>query len=145
MGQQVQLEGLDRTGDIRRVRVDNRGSLLSSYDFRDVTATGHASMTSSAESTLVAGDASNFLDLIFVSGSNTSDVAVNVNIRSGTGNANHIDVLTIPANDSRSRTYLPALLSSEKDAAITVEFDDADVSNTTVLMTGLAFRNSETN
>lgn len=147
MPNEVFLVGKDRTGDIKRVRVDNKGSLLSSFDFRDVTTTGHVVIpnnTADNEVTVIAADDSNYLDLVYVSCANNSDVAVRIAIRAGAGTGNHADVIEVPPNDTKTVHYPIPIPQDEQATVWTADFDSADITNTTVSVTMLAFKNNET-
>ena len=63
------------------VQDDLGRQLTRPFQVRDLIATAYATLTNGTETTLLTADAGNYLDLIFVTGSNNSDAAVSVNLR----------------------------------------------------------------
>ena len=85
-------------GDIvRAIRDDLGRTITRPIHARDLIQTAYVSVTTGTETTLLAGVAGAYLDLIFIKGSNNSDAAVSVDIRAVTA-GNIIDTLRIPAN-----------------------------------------------
>ena len=146
MAKQVLLVGKDRNGDIRPVLIDHRGMVHQSFDYRGSVATGHAQIatnTADNETTVLAADADNFLELLQITGSNASDVAVTIFIRDGVGTGDHDEVITIPPNDTKVVSYPIPLPQDEKGTVWTADFDEVDITNTVVTITMLAYRNNE--
>lgn len=108
---------------------------------RDLRKTAYASLNSNAETSLISGVASAFLDMIYFSGANTSDQAVTVDVRCGTGGT-VIQTFELPANATQGFTMPGAGLPMVEAAqAWTVDFQDSDISNTTVHCQGLFDQN----
>ena len=120
------------------------GNLRSSYFFRDVVATGYATLTRGQEATVLAGVANRFTDLIKVSGSNTSTNAIAVDIRSGTGSG-VIDTIVIPGTGvlgNMWHKYDVPLASSEQATAWTAQANSPDISDSPITITMVAVKSS---
>lgn|SRR3990167_9310764 len=124
----------------------NQQFLRASYYFRDITASGYASLTTETETTIISAVASRYLDLIYVSGSTTSDGAVSVDLRSGTGGS-VLDTIVIPGTGvigNMWHKYDVPLLAAEQATPWTAQVS-GDVSNTTITITMVAIKNSKRN
>lgn len=132
----------DRTGSPRAARADATGRLGVNYHFRDITATGYASLTRGQEATVISGVATEWHDAILVSAANTSTAARSVNIRMATGGGVQ-DTLTIPAGNTVIKEYLVPLMQDEQGAAITAQdATGADLSDSTVTVQIIAIKNT---
>lgn len=78
--------------------------LMRPFQVRDLISTGSAVLTRVSETTVLSAVAATFLDLIMVTGANTTGVAVQVDLRSGTGNG-IADSLVIPASSSATKSF----------------------------------------
>jgi|TARA_Y100000034_G_scaffold23679_1_gene27429 hypothetical protein len=144
VGGQARTTNPASVGDADRVNfiADDVGRQVNyPYQVRDLITSGHASLTRSQEASVITGNSAAFLDLVYVSGQNTSDVAITVNLRYGSGNANHIDILEIPANDTAVKTYPTPYPQSEVDSGITAQLAASDASDSPVTITALAVQN----
>lgn len=122
-------------GDRTAFRADLIGRQITRpIQVRDLIQTAYASLTNGTETTLLAGVASTFLDLIYIMGANNSDVAVQVDIRSGTGGS-VIMTLEIPANGTAG-VSLPVPLPQEVIAGAWTA-DMPDITGTTVYLSAL--------
>lgn len=103
---------------------------------RQLRATAYATLSTNAETTLLSGASGVFHDLIWVKFANTSSGAVTIDLRDGTAGS-IVDTYEVPAN-SISGVAMPAPWpQSEAAAAWTVDYNDSDLSNTTVYVSGL--------
>ena len=79
--------------------------LITPYQVRDLISTGFATLTRTTETTILAGVASTFLDLVQITGINTTGVAVRIDIREATGGG-IVDSLIVPTNDIRTKQFM---------------------------------------
>jgi len=103
---------------------------------RGSRATAYATISSDAETSLISGVASTYLDLIYVMGANQSDGAVTLDLACGTGGATVLS-LEIPANSTAGVAPATAVPMPEVAQPWVMTFADADTTGTTVDMTGL--------
>lgn len=115
--------------------------LITPYQVRDLISTAQATLTRVSETTILAGVASTLLDIVSITGANTSTNALRVDIRSGTGGT-VIESLVIPAGGSVMRDYLVPLPQSEVAQAWTGKVNvSGEVSDDPVSITIVAIRN----
>ena len=115
--------------------------VMTLHQVRDLISTGSATLTREAESAIIAGVASTLLDLIYVTGSNTSGAAISVDFRYGTGGS-IIDSMTIPATGISQKQYSIPIPMSEVAQAITAQTTQTgDISDSPITITMLAVRN----
>ena len=85
-------------GDRVRFTADDLGRQLNRpIQVRDLLATAYVSLTTGTEATLLAANVGYYCDLVYIMGSNNSDVAVTVDIRPVTA-GNIVMTLRLPAN-----------------------------------------------
>lgn len=121
-------------GDRVSASFDDLGRQIVRHQVRDLTQSAYATLTTGTETTLLAGVASTFLDLMWIVGANNSDVAVSVDIRSGTGGSPLL-TLQIPANGTAG---ISATLPIKQEViAGTWTADMADITGTTVTISAL--------
>ena len=122
-------------GDTVSTSMDDVGrQVMRPVQVRDLIQTAYATAATGTETTLLAGVASTFLDLIYIMGANNSDAAVSVDIRSGTGGS-VLMTLQIPASGTAG-VALPVPLPQEVVAgAWTVDLPD--ITGTTVSISAL--------
>ena len=139
----VKIGGIARTanptavagGDTVSTSMDDLGrQVMRPVQVRDLIQTAYVTAATGTETTLIAGVASTFLDLIYIMGANNSDAAVSVDIRSGTGGS-VLMTLQIPASGTAG-VALPVPLPQEVVAsAWTVDLPD--ITGTTVSISAL--------
>ena len=112
------------TPTVRPIQV--RGSL----------ATAYTSTTTGIETSLLAGVASEYHDMIWMKGANQSDAAVTLDIR-GSLAGPVIDTLVIPANSTAGISTSVPYPQADLDASWTIQNIGTDVSNTDVDVTAL--------
>lgn len=141
----VKMGGIARTanpsavagGDAVSATMDDLGrQVFTPMQVRDLRATAFATLNSNSETTLISGIASTFLDLVWIKFSNTSSGAITVDLRNGTGGT-IVDTWEIPANGVVGAKMPFPWPQDEVASAWTVDFNDADVSNTTVYVSAL--------
>jgi hypothetical protein len=103
---------------------------------RDLITTAYASATTQAETDLIAGVASTYLDLIYIMGANSSGNAVNVAIRSGTAGA-ILMTLQIPANGTAGVSLPVPIPQTEVAQSWTFQNTGTDQSNTNIYVSAL--------
>lgn len=109
---------------------DKVGRLLHvPYQLRDLVSTAYVSVSTGSETTLLAGVASTFLDLINLTCSNQSSAAVQVDLRSETG-AGIVETIYIPATTTIQTTY--NVPKRQNTVAATWTVDLPDITGTTV-------------
>lgn len=122
-------------GQVVKASFDAVGrQLVRPVQVRGLVQTAYATLSTGTETTLLAGVASTFLDLIYVSGANNSDAAVIIDIRAATG-AGIVMSLTIPANGTAG-VSLPVPIPQDIAAAAWTA-DMPDITGTTVYLTAL--------
>ena len=140
----VQIGGVARTAnpsavaanDVVKATFDDLGrQLIRNVQIRDLIQTARASVTNVTETTLLAGSASTFHDLIYVLASNNSTGATAIDIRSGTANG---VVLTIDlAANGVAGVSLPVPIPQDVAANAWTFQQQGDVSTTTVTVSAL--------
>ena len=120
--------------NIVKATFDDLGRQIVRHQVRDLTQSAYAQLTTGTETTLLAGVASTFLDLLWVVGANNSDAAVSVDIRSGTAGSTLL-TLQIPANGTAG--IAPALPIKQEVLAGTWTADMGDITGTTVSISAL--------
>ncbi len=142
-GEPVKIGGIARTANrtaataTRRVAAtyDDLGRQLSRpIQVRDLIVTAYAELTTGTETTLLAGTASAFNDLIAIMGANNSDAAVTVELRASTGGTVTMN-LRIPAN-ATAGIVLPVPYPQPINAQ-TWTADLPDITGTTVALSAL--------
>ena len=101
---------------------------------RDLIQTAYVQLTTGTETTLLAGASAILHDLIFVMGSNNSDAAVTVDLRSSTAGTVMMTI-QIPANGTAGISSPVPILQQTEAQAWTA--DMGDITGTTVSLTAL--------
>ena len=115
--------------------------VITPYQVRDLISTGSATLVRGTETAVVSAVASTLIDIVTITGSNTSGIAQNIDIRVGTGGS-IIDKLTIPITSVVSKTYHVPLLSSEVAQVWTAQNStQADLSDSPVTITMVGIQN----
>lgn len=123
-------------GQVVKASFDKIGrQLVRPLQVRDLIQTAYATLTNGTETTLLAGIAATFLDLIYITGANNSDAAVIVDLRAGTANG-IVMSLTIPANGTAGVSLAGSPLPQDV-AANTWTADMPDITGTTVYLSAL--------
>jgi hypothetical protein len=122
-------------GDRAEISLDDVGrQVMRTVQIRDLMATAYATIANGTETTLKSGVAGAFLDLVYIMGSNNSDVAVSVDIRSVTG-GNIIMTLQIPASSVAGLSLPVPIPQDNQGNNWTV--DMGDITGTTVSLSAL--------
>lgn len=148
-GSPVKIGGIARTANPAAVAAGDRVSatfdklgrqLVIPYQIRDLIATARASVTTGAETTLLAGAASTFHDCAMITFANQSTAVVDVDIRDATGGG-IVATITVPADNTAG--WAPAIPYPQNVSADTWTFQNSgtDQSNTTIVATGLFIKN----
>ena len=144
------LSGVARTTN--PTATSDGGSIAASFDdvgrqvmtvhqVRDLISTGSATLTRGTETTIITAVAATFLDVIFVSGSNTSGNALRVDLRQDVGGS-VIDTLVIPATNTAKINYEVPYPAAATGGAITAKINSSgEISDSPVTITVLAARN----
>ena len=133
----AEIYGKDPSGTFRVIRTDTEGRMIRGYYVRDITTTGSSTLLRNDENIILTGVAGTYLDLVTITASNTSGVAINLNIRSGKG-ASVAHTLTVPATNSITQQFDPPYPATEKAAVWTAatnqtgEISDSPVSVTMI-------------
>lgn len=124
--------------------------IIVPYQVRDLVGTAAATLTNNAadnETTLIAGVASEYHDLIYVSGANTSDKAIRLVFRETTAGTDLFN-LAIPASDTRELWFQVPWNQQHLAGTWVVDFDTNanitnpnDVTNTTVKVSAQFIKN----
>jgi len=122
-------------GDRVSATFDDLGRQLTRpIQVRDLMRTAYATLTNGTETSLLAGVASTFHDLIYVMGANNSDAAVTVDLRASTG-GNIVSTLSIPANGTVGFSLPVPMVAPFTGHTWTA--DMGDITGTTVYLTAL--------
>lgn len=130
-------------GDIVRFVGDKIGrQLVTPFQVRDLIATAYLSKatgsTFGTETTLRAGIAGEYLDLLYISLSNDSTATVKVDIRPVTA-GNIVDTISIPAGDTVDKSY--PVPYPQTDTGNNWTIDLPDITGTNVAVQALFARN----
>ncbi len=121
--------------DVVKATFDTVGrQLIRDVQVRGLLATAYATLTNGTETTLLAGAASTFHDLIYILGANTSSNSILVEIRDGTGSGVVLPLM-IPAGGTAG--VVPKAPIPSNAAANTWTADMGDDSTTTVYVSAL--------
>jgi hypothetical protein len=122
-------------GDIVTFSSDKVGRQISRpIQVRELIQTAYATITNGTETTLLAGVASTYLDLVYAMFANSSDAAVLVDIRAGTANG-IVGTVNVPASSMAG--FSPKVPIPQDVAANTWTVDMPDITGTTVYATAL--------
>jgi len=142
----IKIGGVARTANPAAVGAGDRVSatfddvgrqLFRPVQVRDLLQTAYASLTTGTETTLLAGVAGVFFDLVYIMGTNNSDAAVTVDIRSATVGG-IVTSIRIPANGTAGVSLAVPL--PQDVAADTWTADLPDITGTTVTLGALFSR-----
>ena len=120
--------------DIVKSTHDDLGRQITRIQVRDLTQSAYVTLTNGTETTLLAGVASTFLDLMWLVAANNSDAAVTVDFRSGTAGT-VLFTLQVPANGTAG--IGPNALIKQEVAAGTWTADMGDITGTSVYISAL--------
>lgn len=111
-------------------------TLVRPVQVRDLIATAYVSITTGVETTLLAGAAGTFHDIIYLMGANQSDAAVILDVRSGTAGSVVLS-LEIPPEATAGASLPVPIPQTEAAQAWTVQNAGSDVSGTSVDVSAL--------
>lgn len=141
----VKIGGIARTtnptavadGDRVSGTFDKVGRIVNTpVQVRALRATAFATLNTNSETTLLAGASGVFHDLTWIKFSNTSSGAVTIDLRNATGGT-IVDTWEVPANGVTGVSMPVPWPQDEAATPWTVDFNDTDLSNTTVYVSGL--------
>lgn len=139
----VQSGGIARTanptpvagGNVVKSTHDKIGrQVMRPVQVRDLISSAYVSIANGTETTLLAGVAASYLDLVYVMGTNNSDVAVTVDIRSVTA-GNIQTSIRIPANGTAGISLPIPIPQDETGNNWTADLPD--ITGTTVTLSAL--------
>lgn len=122
--------------DVRPKADDLGRALITPVQVRDLRVTAYATLNTNSETTLLAGASSTFHDLVWIKFANTSSGAVTIDIRETTGGT-IIDTYEVPANATQGVASPIPIPQANVGGSWTVDYNDSDISNTTVYVSGL--------
>ena len=118
-----------------RPKTDDLGRIITRpIQVRDLIQTAYATLANGTETTLLAGAASTFHDLIYCMFANSSDAAVFVDIRAGTSNG---VMATVHVPASSMSGFSPKVPIPQDVLANTWTVDMPDITGTTVYVSAL--------
>ncbi len=127
-------------GDTVSASFDTIGrQIIRPVQVRGLIVTAYTSLTNGTETTLLAGAASTYHDLVYIMGANSSDVAVLVDLRCGTAGS-IVQTIQIPASGTAGVSLSVPIPMPEVAQAWTA--DMGDITGTTVYLTGLFSKES---
>jgi hypothetical protein len=103
---------------------------------RGSLATAYATLSTNTETTLISASSATYRDLVWIKFSNTSSGAVTIDLRDVSG-GNIVDTYEVPANSSNGISMAVPYPQGNIGNAWTVDYNDADLSNTTVYVSAL--------
>lgn len=140
MSKEILNKAKDRFGTERDVRTDSSGRFGTSYEFRDATATGRATLTRAQETTIITGIAATHFGLVTVTGVNTSGVAQQIDIRMATGGGVQ-DTILVAATGVTTKSYQLPLMTDEVATTITAQNSTTgESSDSPVTITAIAYK-----
>lgn len=149
-GNPIKVGGIARTtnptavadGDRVSATFDDLGRQVTwPFQVRDLLVTANATLTRGTETAVTTAVASTLVDIVTITGANTSSIAQNISIRTGTGGT-VVDQLTIPVTSTVSKTYSVPLLMSEAAQVWTAQnTTQSDLSDSPVSITMVGMKN----
>jgi len=148
-GNPVKIGGIARqtspaaVADADRVNAafDNVGrQLITPYQVRDLVSTGYATLVNSQETTIISAVAGSYLDIVSITGSNTSSVAIPVLIRNILA-GNTIERIVIPAGGTITKDYVVPVPQSDTGNVITAQVNVTDQSDSPAVISIRAIQN----
>lgn len=125
-------------GDYQPIATDGIGRVITRpVQVRGLLQTAYVSLTTGTETTLLAGVAGIYFDLIYVMGTNNSDAAVTVDLRSATGGG-IITSIRVPANGTAGVSLSAPI--PQNVAADTWTADLPDITGSTITLGALFSR-----
>ena len=125
-------------GDYQPIATDGIGRPITRpVQTRGLLQTAYASISTGTEATLLAGASGVYFDLIYLMGTNNSDAAVTVDLRSATGGG-IVSAMRIPANGTAGVSLAVPL--PQDAAADTWTIDMPDITGTTITVSALFSR-----
>lgn len=144
-GNPVKIGGIARTANPTAVAAGDRVSLtmdtlgrpiMRPFQVRALTKTAYVSLSSGAETTLLAGTTSAPNDMVMIAATNASSAAFTIDVRSGTAGS-ILHTMVIPANTGPIGFAPPLPYPGEAGSAWTVDLQGTDISNPNVSVTGI--------
>ena len=141
----IKVGGIARTANPTAVTAGDRVSatyddigrqVMRPLQVRDLLTTAYATLSTNSETTLLASGAGVFNDLLYIAFANTSAGAVDIDIRDATG-AGILATFTAPADSTTGVSLAVPIPQNVAADTWTVDFNTADVSNTTVYVNAL--------
>ena len=126
-------------GAVRSSYDDLGRQLVRPYQVRDLVATGYAALTFSQEATVLSAVVGAYLDLVSITATNTSSVAVPVTIRASSGGSTQLTIV-VPAGGTVTRDFLVPKPQSDTGNNWTAQNAIADQSDSTVTVEMIAIR-----
>ena len=122
-------------GDIARILTDDLGRTLTRpVQVRDLIVTAYATLSTGTETTLLAGVAGAYLDLVYIMAANTSNSAIQVDVRAVTA-GNVMFTLEVPGSGTAG-VALPVPIPQDATGN-NWTVDMGDFSNTTLYISAL--------
>ncbi len=151
MSQQFKMSGTARTtnpsasssGNDVDLFMDKVGRpVLTIHQVRDLVSTGYSALTRTTETSIIAGVTGVYLDMVSVTGANTTGTAATVDLRLGTASG-VVDTIAIPANSVTTKQYQVPIPMPEKVAAITAQWTNTtgEISDSPISVQVIAIRN----
>ena len=143
----VKIGGIARTAnptavaanDVVSATFDDLGRMvIVPHQVRDLVTTAYLSLANGTETSLLAGAASTFHDLVYIMAANQSDAAVDIDFRSGTAGSVVFSV-TVPADATAG--VAPPVPIPQTEVAQAWTADMADITGTTVTISALFIKN----
>ena len=129
------VAALDRTD----ATFDDVGrQVMVPYQVRDLIQTAYVALANGTETNLLAGIASTYLDLAWIMAANTSDAAIDIDVRCGTGYGVLLS-LTVPADATAG--IAPAVPIPQDNTGQPWTVDIGDLTGTTVNISALFIKN----
>lgn len=129
-------------GQRANIRTDKIGRpVMTPIQVRDLRATAYATLSTNTETTLLAGIASTFLDLVYIAFANTSSGAIAIDLRDAT-TGGIVATFNCPAEATQGIALSMPIPQNVAADTWTVDFNDADISNTTVFVNALFAKNT---
>ncbi|OGT23551.1 MAG: hypothetical protein A2W47_04560 [Gammaproteobacteria bacterium RIFCSPHIGHO2_12_38_15] len=146
-GNPVKIGGVARTtnptavanADRVNASYDDLGrQVITPYQVRDLIQTAYVALANGTETNLLAGIASTYLDLAWIMAANTSDAAIDIDVRCGTGYGVLLS-LTVPADATAG--IAPAVPIPQDNTGQPWTVDIGDLTGTTVNISALFIKN----
>jgi len=135
----MEVQGIDTGGTYRPLKVDANGGLMRTYYARECMCTGYASGLTNAGVEILPASSGAFTDLLMITASTTSNLAVSIDLKTGTTT---VMTMVIPAASTITLPFSMAIPSYQRSHGWTAGFSlTGQTTGTTATVFAVGIRN----